>query len=876
MPVFDGPQWEQYASSIGGIESGNQYDIKGGANDHYDGRWQMGLAAKKDAARALGVDVPSREEFRKNPALQQKFFQAYTQQNHKALLKKNKDYANLDPQTQMQVLGYAHNQGAGGASKWLRSGKVGKDAFGTAGTKYSDAIAAAQAGGVPSMDAPPQIQQTVDQPARPQMEAPPQDFNQAFASARQAQGAGGEFEHGGKLYNTNYKEETMVPPTQAPPVYAADGLEPSWWERLLAPKAGFQQQGDPTADADAVAAQAQADVGLGAGPQYTAGYTTVPGLSAPQAGGNSRAYPGGPDLPVANQGAGVRPQNFGHEEVPQINTAPPPPHSDEALLQGSSDQGGVDLTGLSEDALVERVNEGDEMAADEIRRRTDLVNEVDVERGDGEVSTGIPPEVYQQAEQLGIPDPSTGTSEVPGGAWQEAVPNTTAPPTLEGQFEGSPFAGYANYGQQDFVDEAENPSAGVAPGYETEDFIPAPYPEADVGVDPRGREQIKAPKQGTPESAEAVTAVVDTMGEEPGEGQSSASAEAASVDATPEQKAEGESVIKEAFGELFDKKELARMGILFAGALITGASPAQALAISGKNYLQRIDAKQSRFEQAATSGKFSATSLKEYKKTGDVTTLKPIGATFTKSGNFTTRYTKKGNAVQVEEVKDSLGNAHFQAADGTLVSGFATSGQSPKEKADAVKANSATLLPVLKGLREQFDEFETADGVKGSKTDVLPAVAAGKVAEFFIEEGVNPQEGAGIVEAAYHDMINDRRQDGSRARDIVPYLRQNIIRQKLGSHTQAFVTKPASGGNPATYVDAAKVQSLNTAATRWLSSIGAKGNTKELTNNFYTAALEDWNALDEEARKLHSKSAGEGENGFFDFTEQWLTNKIGG
>ena len=136
--------WELYKDTVGGIESGNTYDIIGGYNDHYDGRYQMGLDAKKDAARILGIPVPSREEFRADPALQDKMFEAYTGMNHEVLTRLSPLFRELAPAEQQQILGYAHNQGAGGAVDFLNTGETGKDGFGTAGTKYINAIAKAQ------------------------------------------------------------------------------------------------------------------------------------------------------------------------------------------------------------------------------------------------------------------------------------------------------------------------------------------------------------------------------------------------------------------------------------------------------------------------------------------------------------------------------------------------------------------------------------------------------------------------------------------------------------------------------------------------------------------------------------------------------------
>ena len=51
-----------------------------------------------------------------------------------------KKFRSADKLTRMAIVGYAHNQGAGGASKWLRTGVVGRDAFNTAGTHYYNAL----------------------------------------------------------------------------------------------------------------------------------------------------------------------------------------------------------------------------------------------------------------------------------------------------------------------------------------------------------------------------------------------------------------------------------------------------------------------------------------------------------------------------------------------------------------------------------------------------------------------------------------------------------------------------------------------------------------------------------------------------------------
>ncbi|MFZ9740421.1 MAG: peptidoglycan DD-metalloendopeptidase family protein [Candidatus Nanopelagicaceae bacterium] len=138
--------WDIFRNTVAHIESKGAYDIAGGSGGHYDGRYQMGADAKTDAARVLGIPDPghnsaSRAAYRNKPELQEKMFAAYTIANHRYLMR-NKDYKNASVERKLQILGYAHNQGMGGAEKWLKTGEVGADGFGTKGTKYTDALAA--------------------------------------------------------------------------------------------------------------------------------------------------------------------------------------------------------------------------------------------------------------------------------------------------------------------------------------------------------------------------------------------------------------------------------------------------------------------------------------------------------------------------------------------------------------------------------------------------------------------------------------------------------------------------------------------------------------------------------------------------------------
>ena len=135
-------QYDAYRQAVGWIESRNNPNQgAGGAGGHYYGMYQFGTAATQTTSAFL-KDSVSKEDFESNQDLAEKHFDALSYLNHRALSKTD-EYNSLSALKKLAVLGYAHNQGAGGARKWLQSGVEGRDAFGTSGKKYYDAILAA-------------------------------------------------------------------------------------------------------------------------------------------------------------------------------------------------------------------------------------------------------------------------------------------------------------------------------------------------------------------------------------------------------------------------------------------------------------------------------------------------------------------------------------------------------------------------------------------------------------------------------------------------------------------------------------------------------------------------------------------------------------
>ena len=102
---FDGPNpfgeraLDTYGQAVGQIESGNRYEITGGYNNHYQGRYQMGRAALADVG--VGYTAADREAFLADPDVQDAAFRAFTLQNHATLSRLSRRYREMQRTEQL-------------------------------------------------------------------------------------------------------------------------------------------------------------------------------------------------------------------------------------------------------------------------------------------------------------------------------------------------------------------------------------------------------------------------------------------------------------------------------------------------------------------------------------------------------------------------------------------------------------------------------------------------------------------------------------------------------------------------------------------------------------------------------------------------------
>lgn len=142
----DAAQWKSFTDVIASKESSTDgFKSIGGENDAYDGKYQMGEVAKKEAENYLGIKTightpSSRARFRNDLDLQEEYYAAYVSANHDFLKKNSKVYNELSNDDKIGILGYAQ-QGQGNAREYVNKGIVSVDGNGVKATTYIDALA---------------------------------------------------------------------------------------------------------------------------------------------------------------------------------------------------------------------------------------------------------------------------------------------------------------------------------------------------------------------------------------------------------------------------------------------------------------------------------------------------------------------------------------------------------------------------------------------------------------------------------------------------------------------------------------------------------------------------------------------------------------
>ena len=509
---------------------------------------------------------------------------------------------------------------------------------------------------------------------------------------------------------------------------------------------------------------------------------------------------------------------------------------------------------------------------------------------------------------LQAPPPGSDEAILQSSSDSQVDQQPPAPPGAGTQLEGTPFAGYESYTPEEFQQEAElinNPGAQLegydVPGLSTPTAESAnlaiPEPDPTVGqdpvdpssftdhqfttpdvdatapgpdeLDPRGDQTRPPETESAPVVQQKIEEVVSQDPEagsfQPPDGVEDAITKGSTVASqNPSALDKVGGMLKNLFGDLFDKDELKRMGVLALGALATGASPQGALAFAGKNYLARVDAKhanQAKLESdLIKGGKYTTNSIKEYMKSQDPSVLQPTEAVggYKELGNQKEFYGPQGNRVLAREVEDANGSKHWVGPNGAPISlnqyhQDATRVKGTPEYRDRVSKDSKAMTDLVSGLQKQ-NAFKDKHGNTSYPTDLVPEKAGGNIAKWAIENNVDPAEMSNIVSAAYDQAVLESK-DGKKVKNIEAYLNDQYIRATTGS---------------ADLFDGASAEKLNTFINSISGYAGLTGSVTKKSQMIIGEFKPDWLALSPDVRKQWNSKAGKGQSGFM----LWLQNEM--
>ena len=405
-----------------------------------------------------------------------------------------------------------------------------------------------------------------------------------------------------------------------------------------------------------------------------------------------------------------------------------------------------------------------------------------------------------------------------------------------------------------------------------EEVAPDPVAQTEVvqsGAGPKTRGQRQ---EIIAESVANATTAADEAGEPPMTETSPDAVAVAGRSATPQQTSEAKNTIKDAFGDLFDKKELARAALMFVGALATGASPGRALAFAGQGYLQSLDAKgvakQKRLDKLVTDAKYTPASISSFAKSGDPADLIAIdeAATVKELGNQQTFFGQDGRPIQAREVETGDGSKYWVDGKGAKVNlnthhTDPTRSPHTPEYRNRLREEGKTHTATLKGLQQRFGFTKGVDGKPDQyRTDITVERAGQDAAAWALKNDVPVNGMATLLDNAYAAARADSG-DGKRAKSIVPYLNSQYIQSQVGDPS-LFITKD---DEPA---DAAKLNSLFSAVS---TASGLTGSPIANSTTILQIARPQWAALSEDDKKSYGRRAGPGQSGFM----VWLTDELG-
>ena len=323
----------------------------------------------------------------------------------------------------------------------------------------------------------------------------------------------------------------------------------------------------------------------------------------------------------------------------------------------------------------------------------------------------------------------------------------------------------------------------------------------------------------------------------------------------------------------------------------------QSLNWAAKQYATRLDAKASTLaanaKEFAKTGKYTPASVAAYQKSGDLSALEPVGVTDQVTGNTNVR-SIGGQKVAFQEIKRG-DNTLYKAPDGTVYTAAQLENATQPFEASFQKGTPEYRTRRSRATNDAASRFEEVwkaeDTIPGGRdkpathfTNIRPKQASDEFWSWSEGMGLDPEsdEALQIMTQAYRQAIQDGKSGDVKPTSLKPYLEQQYIREQSGA-PELFITNAddLKPGQTPKYVRGDKMAALDRNISHVATQLPAlQGlSPKDAKDRFYQLAVEEWGALDPEAQKQYSRSATDGESGFYKFMNKraaQLLNKAGG
>ncbi len=528
----------------------------------------------------------------------------------------------------------------------------------------------------------------------------------------------------------------------------------------------------------------------------------------------------------------------------------------------------INYSQLSEDALITLSDDGDETASDEIRRRNDLVNVVDPiiedQRNLGYTDLTAPgihdsrpdignlgPGIYAEADHLGALSP---------GVIAELGPENV--PTLDGTVIPSTHElALMDPSSPETLDALA--LADVVDVNATVDFD-----------DPRGPDQRQTVEQAQDSSQREATVRSKVAEVDEGEGPASnisndeaASKGAAVIAENPAEESKAMSAIKGFFGDLFTADELKRAAVLFVGAMLTGATPGQALAFAGKDYLSRGDAHSKYVKELMEEGDHTTASIKAYSKSKNLEDLVPKQAMREGTGEYKAVFSPSGQRIRAMKVNVGTNqNIWVNAKTGERIPGYwndnpALQPRTPEYR-EAVQKAGKNYANQIKGLQRDLAGIEDSDR---TITQLTPEVVGGDIAKWAIDNNVDETYMPTIIRNAYNDLLRDVKDGGKAGQSLKPYLQAQYV---TAMSTGRGIFTLTEGDNAGERMSAEKISEALTTAKRIVTSSGSAENVTDV--QIVDSILIEWEKLSQEEQSKYTPS--NTETPFFKFLKEQINS----